>query len=353
MRKAIFILIAVFLVFGRSINVYGETNDIKEGLTLYFSNELEVKKELREIENKMILKGEKLALYDKSYGKYIVNLYKGLEIRVENYSLELKINSIEELEGSIRVDVDKCVTLKYSGREENSSYIDNHIIYLKRLDGKIFVTSDIFEKGEEGKNIEGELKNGKRGDINVEEYIDKKIDFIKNREKSINEELNKIRGKGFEEDNNSLRGVAYKKYNGGAAAKWAVENAYVKPDYSNDCTNFVSKALNAGGIKADKIWYAGSNAWIRVNGLRDYLINKRLATESKTMENIKIGDIIQLRKTGINNKWGWQHSLIVTDINKEGKIFVSARTNPARNVGIWEYYPSTRWEEFRVLNIKR
>ncbi len=53
-----------------------------------------------------------------------------------------------------------------------------------------------------------------------------------------------------------------------AARDWARDNAYSTPEYPSetvpgtDCANFVSKALNAGGIPEDSSgdWY-GSNTW--------------------------------------------------------------------------------------------
>ena len=143
-----------------------------------------------------------------------------------------------------------------------------------------------------------------------------------------------------------------KKYNGEVAANWAMENAYEPPDYSSDCSNFVSKALHQGGIPKDRTWYEGSNAWIRVIELRDWLIYKGYAKEYKDISIANIGDVIQLYRSGHSDKWGWQHSLIVTHIDDNGGIYVSARTRPALNASLLQYYPSIFWSDIRLLKIK-
>ena len=143
-----------------------------------------------------------------------------------------------------------------------------------------------------------------------------------------------------------------KKYKGETAAKWAMENVYELPDYSSDCSNFVSKALHHGGLPKDGTWYEGSNAWIRVLELRNWLIYKGYAKEYKETSKAEIGDVIQLYRSGHTDKWGWQHSLIVTYIDDYGEIYVSARTRPARNVSLLQYYPSIFWSNIRLLKIK-
>lgn len=59
-------------------------------------------------------------------------------------------------------------------------------------------------------------------------------------------------------------------YNRIAARDWARKNWNAAPEYSSsevpetDCANFVSKALNAGGIPEDKSgnWYRRASTWV-------------------------------------------------------------------------------------------
>ncbi|WP_300381441.1 amidase domain-containing protein [Clostridium sp.] len=144
-----------------------------------------------------------------------------------------------------------------------------------------------------------------------------------------------------------------KRYKGEKAAKWALENVYEEPDYSSDCSNFVSKSLHHGGIPRDGVWYPGSNTWVRVIELRNWLVYKGYAEEYKDISNADVGDVIQLYRSGFKDKWGWQHSLIVTEVDSKGRIFVSARTRPALNVSILQYYPGPNWANIRLLKINK
>ena len=41
--------------------------------------------------------------------------------------------------------------------------------------------------------------------------------------------------------------------------------------YCNDCANFVSQAIHAGGLATDSTWHPYTYAWINVNGILQYL----------------------------------------------------------------------------------
>ncbi len=40
-----------------------------------------------------------------------------------------------------------------------------------------------------------------------------------------------------------------------------------------DCANYISQCLYAGGIPTDNTWYAGSLAWVNVSELCNYMLN--------------------------------------------------------------------------------
>lgn len=48
---------------------------------------------------------------------------------------------------------------------------------------------------------------------------------------------------------------------------------YTKWYECNDCANFVSQGLNAGGIPTDTTWKPYTSAWIGVTALKDYMLN--------------------------------------------------------------------------------
>lgn len=341
-KLVLFFFIIGFIVLGTDLKSYGVSSEIEEVILKYFSNELEEKKVGVVIENVFILEGSPLSKYNREYSKVMVDFYKGIGVSISDYSISIVINSVEEGNGEIKLDLDKLVKLKYRGREEYSEYIDNHIVYLRRTNGSIYVEMDIYDKGV----LARELLNEYRSKDKISEYINEKIVGVKERSESLNDDISKYRELSL--GRNSRDKYSVEGYNGEKAAKWAVDNVYEKAEYDGDCTNFISKALNFGGLKEDRTWYRGSGPWIRVIELRNYLVNTGKGKEEKSGG---IGDVVQLCRRGTMNVWGWQHSLMITSVGENGEIFVSAHTNPARNVGLWEYYPSDRWEKIRILHI--
>ncbi len=99
----------------------------------------------------------------------------------------------------------------------------------------------------------------------------------------------------------------------------------------NDCTDFASQVLYAGGLPMDGKWwlkkktssdpqicsfsqngfgccrlYKYSAAWVNVDALHDYLLQNKLAYQCN-VDQVQTGDIIQYH----NPSDGWHHSAIV------------------------------------------
>jgi len=73
------------------------------------------------------------------------------------------------------------------------------------------------------------------------------------------------------------------------------DTAYYNPAYQTqgcaDCANYVSQALNAGGIPRDTTWKPYTYAWINVTGLVTYLQNKGYAEGVLKYTELTYGDI--------------------------------------------------------------
>lgn len=374
-------------------------NELMNALIGYFSKELEEGIRLKKTTNKYINPQSRFKTYYELYSDFRIKLYKLAEERIEKYKVDIKINSIDEVSKNriietnnfnsenvinnvpgntfenkkvssrrifkekeskrklsdssiieiIKVDLDKTVNLKYSGLSEESKYTDNHIIYLSKRGNRYVVEKDINEQGFKALDIERKYEISEYK--NYISYINSKIEALKNEIEALENKKNDIRGNKSNLKNIS-KDVRNNRYMADVAAGWAIENAYEPPDYSSDCSNFISKALHKGGLPKDGTWYEGSNAWIRVIELRNWLIYKGYAKEYKEISKAEIGDVIQLYRSGHADKWGWQHSLMVTHIDSDGGIYVSARTRPARNVNLLQYYPSVFWSDIRLLKIK-
>ena len=132
------------------------------------------------------------------------------------------------------------------------------------------------------------------------------------------------------------------------AQEWALSknpNFYYFGGIGGDCTNFVSQCLLAGGgvMNFDYLngWFYISQAdrspsWTSVAYLQQFLLRQAktigpFATISP-IENLEVGDIIQLRQ----NATHFNHTLIVSDI-VGGKIFVCAHSDAAKNRPLDDY----------------
>lgn len=87
------------------------------------------------------------------------------------------------------------------------------------------------------------------------------------------------------------------------AQRWVYQYAdggsypqYYNKDYpyypGNDCANFVSQAIAAGGVTTDNTWQSGSYAWINVNGLYSYMVNNGIFFRSNNRYKAFAGSIM-------------------------------------------------------------
>ena len=153
-------------------------------------------------------------------------------------------------------------------------------------------------------------------------------------------------------------------YNREKAYEYAKKWAYSRnPKYYNfdpvggDCTNFVSQCIFAG---RNQMNYNKNNGWYYINGnnkspswtgvefLYNFLItNKGLGPkgEETTINNLNIGDVIQLSFDGKN----FSHSLIVIkNGNSVNNTLIAAHTFDVFGKKINEY----SYEKYRCVHIK-
>lgn len=128
---------------------------------------------------------------------------------------------------------------------------------------------------------------------------------------------------------------------------------YNYDNLGGDCTNFASQCIYAGSeimnFNNPNGWFYinpnnKSPSWTGVEFLKDFLIhNKTKGPFAKfcDLENVELGDIIQIKQTTFFN-----HSLVVTKIEND-EIFVTAHTNNVVNKLLKLYFP----KEIRCLKI--
>jgi hypothetical protein len=104
-----------------------------------------------------------------------------------------------------------------------------------------------------------------------------------------------------------------------------------------DCTNYVSQALKAGGIPTDSTWQAYTTAWINVDSLQQYLVNKGRGYFVSDSSTLGLGDL------GMIYSGGWQHVVMVVGLNP---LRYSGHTNDRRSVN----WSSSLNRYFRMKN---
>lgn len=122
--------------------------------------------------------------------------------------------------------------------------------------------------------------------------------------------------------------------------------------FINNCTNFISQCLRAGGApmvgqpnRSKGWWYSGKNwsySWAVANTFRWYLSGARSGlrgTEVQTAAELMPGDVICYDFDGDGR---WQHSTIVVAKDEFGEPLVNAQTTNSR-MRYWNYEDSTAW----------
>ncbi|SDI83393.1 amidase domain-containing protein [Natribacillus halophilus] len=122
--------------------------------------------------------------------------------------------------------------------------------------------------------------------------------------------------------------------------------------FTDNCTNFISQCLKAGGAlmhgapdREKGWWYRQddwSYSWAVAHSMRWYLSGSRTgltATEVERASDLQPGDIICYDFEGDGN---WDHTTIVVSKDGNREPLVNAQTENSRN-RYWRYEDSTAW----------
>ncbi|MGN1201582.1 MAG: amidase domain-containing protein [Candidatus Caccovivens sp.] len=141
------------------------------------------------------------------------------------------------------------------------------------------------------------------------------------------------------------------------AREWALSHNpafYHYAGIGGDCTNFISQCLLFGDGVMDYSqlgWFYRSvndhsASWTSVKFLNDFLLRKSGTgpfASVQPMNNLQIGDIIQLRQ----NPTHFNHTVIISKI-ENGNIYVCAHSNDALDKPLSRYY----FKELKGLHIE-
>jgi len=137
-----------------------------------------------------------------------------------------------------------------------------------------------------------------------------------------------------------------------AAMWWSSYNPMFRA-FPDDCTNFVSQCLWAGGMPMEVTarrdtgwWYLGpadqwSLSWAVAHSLRWYLEVSGRAERRETARELELGDVISY---DWNRDFTWTHSTIVVGFDPAGEPLVAAHSLPSWGRS-WRYRDSPAYTD--------
>lgn len=123
---------------------------------------------------------------------------------------------------------------------------------------------------------------------------------------------------------------------------YSVHDYYNTDEYSvydhNDCANFASQALAAGGMATDDVWKKDSTAWIRARGLESYLLDKGYLTDAG-YSKAAAGGLIFCKKTAGGNAYHVEVIVANDTVTRQFCAHTHDRYNSSvANNSNWKYY---------------
>ncbi|RCW74863.1 amidase domain-containing protein [Saliterribacillus persicus] len=137
-----------------------------------------------------------------------------------------------------------------------------------------------------------------------------------------------------------------------AESWWDSYNPAFKYFSDNDCTNYISQCLFAGGVpmngapNRNKGWWYNANSWSFswsvAHAFRWHLSGSNAGLQGSEVDDAKelmLGDVICYDFEGDGK---WDHTTIVTAKDSQGMPLVNAHTNNSRH-RYWNYKDSYAW----------
>lgn len=141
-----------------------------------------------------------------------------------------------------------------------------------------------------------------------------------------------------------------------ALTYWSTYNSQYR-SYTNDCTNFVSQAVRAGGWPFDETgdrtlpdtWYYGSftfttsYSWAGAHNFNQFFNQSGRGFVATYFEDMLTGDVLQADFEPDGNI---QHSMVVTAKDANNTLYLTYHTNNTKNrplPDLLAIYPNARW----------
>ncbi|EPY2275151.1 amidase domain-containing protein [Clostridium sporogenes] len=337
-----------------------DLNKIKNNINKILSSQYEIMKTGEFKSSRDIVKNSNLLqLIDKT-NEFKSKWYKKINLKISHYKSSVNIDNLKKISNDkYIVKVTYNIDFNLTDATENSSSEENYKFEIQNINGIWYITKMLnLNEDENLDNFTEQNKNKKRS-ISIESedefkdyqnIINGKINSINNISKNIDKYEEEYKNMLNTTDNEVYLAKRYSGYKANSAVqyakKWAKgRNRKYKDWGSNDCTNFVSQAVYAGGIPSSSTWYSGSKSWIRVINFYGYMRGKGYTFGGDSSSKSRLGDVIQLYS---KNKRNWTHSVIITGRNGRGWLYCAHSQNRF-NYPIANVYPSSTYSNIRYI----
>ncbi|MFV3011076.1 amidase domain-containing protein [Clostridium botulinum] len=338
---------------------YNLTNEdlakIKNNINKLLSSQYEIMKTGEFKSNSDIIKNSNLLqLMDKT-NEFKSKWYKKVNLKISNYQSSLNIDNLKKISNNTYIlKVTYNIDFTLTDATENSSSKENYKLEIQNIDGNWYITKML----NLDEDLDGSTKQDKKRSILIEfedefkdyeNIVDDKMNSINNISKDINNYAQEYKSM-INRKGNEMHSKRYSGYNSNLAVEYAKKWAKGRnPNYKdwgdNDCNNFVSQAVYAGGIPISSTWYDGSYAWIRVINFYNYMRSAGYTVGGDDSANSTLGDVIQFYDKSKDN---WSHSVIITGSTDDGWLY-SGHSNDRLNYPLANVYPTSTYSKIRYI----
>lgn len=336
-----------------------DLSQIKQNIITILSQKYETMKTGKYQASDNIVNDSKLLELLNKTNSLNVQWYKDTNLKISDFNNSLNINNIQKLsDNNYLVDVNYSVEFALlPDNTKSSSSDEKYQFQLQKIDGVWYINKmldlqeDINSTNNNLTSNKSLTNNANTSFNNYDSKISSKISSIDTISKNIDKYLQEYNNiKNIKTSNIQLTAASYSGYKANVAInyarKWANGRNPSYKDYgSNDCTNFVSQAVNWGGIPRSSTWTQYTNPWINVIGFYNYMRSAGYTYGGDSSSSSRLGDVIQLYNSG---KGTWSHTVIITGRSGSGWLY-SGHSNNRLDYPIAAVYPTSTYTNIRYI----
>lgn len=302
------------------------------------------------ISNKDLLK-----LYNKK-NAFKSKWYEKVNLKIKDFNSDVKINNVYKTDNNTYM-VDASYSVNFYVDETLSELSESrnepHKFEIKDNNGKFTINKmiDIVDDIDITEQAEAKTKSNEE----LFENYDKRLSEENVHIDELNKNIDKYAKEVITNDNNEVEernpNSRYSGYNSSSAVAYARKWAFSKnPGFNyypdNDCQNFVSQSVYAGGVPGSAYWYNGHKNWTVVPNFFKYINDNGYTYGGTSSSSARVGDVVQLYNSG---KAQWSHSMILTSKSSSGAWNYTAHTTDRKDFPLANAYPTKTFTKIRYI----